>query len=164
VYCGGLLLLARVQFFVRYLFVLWLRVMWHRVKGSVVVQWPFARSDWHSMWVEGGGSAGGGSCCRSEQVQVGRESVELIFLCVARFFAQPRSDFFHAEAWENLANMVVRDQGAPLPALVTSSGVVSGVGHAFFHSFSTIGKNSFEVVLFTCAVLNPARCIFSQSS
>ena len=51
-----------------------------------------------------------------------------------------------------------------LPALATSSGVALGVGHAFLHSFSTIGKNSFEVVLFTCAVLLRLRIASGLSS
>ena len=36
--------------------------------------------------------------------------------------------------------------------------------HAFLHSFRIVGKNSFDIVLFTCALPNSARHAFSQSS
>ena len=69
-----------------YLFVR-LRMTWHWFGGRVIAQW-LPRSvggQVLSMWVEGDGCAGGGSCFRSEQVRGGRESAGLIFLFVARF-------------------------------------------------------------------------------
>ena len=49
------------------------------------------------------------------------------------------------------------------PDCIMSSGVGSGVGHAFLH-FLKMGVKNSEVVLFACALLKSARCDFNNSS